>query len=104
MTKSREKVRIKKGRVIGGIICLALALLLTILTFALPEERLMFMIGDDNVPIVPAILLGNIVITLLANEKESHDEEFTGTAMEFSPTTAQDPEKIRLNKRLERMG
>ena len=104
MTTSREKVTINKGRVIGGIVCLALALLLAILTIGLPEDRLMFMIGDDNVPIVPAIILGIIGIALLANAKESHDEDFTGTAKELSSTTAQDPEKIKLNKRLETMG
>lgn len=104
MTTSREKVTINKGRVIGGIICLALALLLAVLTFTLPENQMMFMIGDDNVPIVPAIVLGIIGIVLLANVKENHDEEFTEAAKELSATTAQDTEKIKLNKRLETMG
>lgn len=46
-----------KGRLIGGVICLVLAALLVVLIFALPEGNVVFMIGDSNVPWVPAIVL-----------------------------------------------
>lgn len=38
MATSREKVTLNKGRGTGGIICLALALLLAIITFVLPAD------------------------------------------------------------------
>ena len=47
-----------KSRLIWGIICLALAALLGVLTIVLPENNMMFMVGDTNVPIAPAIILG----------------------------------------------
>jgi hypothetical protein len=104
MTTSNEKMTFNKGRVIAGLICLALALLLAVLTFTLPEDRMMFMIGDDNVPIVPAIILGVIGIVLLANAKESHDERIEVAVKELSIDNAQDGEKVKLNKRLETIG
>ena len=104
MTTSSEKVTINKGRVIGGIICLALALLIAVLTFTLPEDRMMFMIGDDNVPIVPAIVLGIIGVVLLANARESHDQKVEAAVKELSIPNAQNGEKVKLNKRLETIG
>jgi len=104
MTTSNEKMTINKGRVIGGTICLALALLLAVLTFTLTEDQMMFMIGDDNVPIVPAIVLGVIGVVLLANAKESHEERVEATVKELSITYAQDGKKVKLNKRLETIG
>jgi hypothetical protein len=104
MTTSKEKITFNKGRVIGGTICLALALLLAVLTFTLPEDQMMFMIGDDNVPIVPAIVLGIIGIILLVIARESHDERVEASVKELSITNAQDSEKIKLNKRLETIG
>ena len=53
-----------KGRLIGGIICLALAGLFGVLYFSLPPDRFMFMVGDRNMPYIPAIILG-IVGTIL---------------------------------------
>ena len=54
------------GRLVGGIICLAIGIMLAILTFALPENEMMFMIGNANMPIVPAAILIVIGATLLA--------------------------------------
>ena len=47
-----------KSRLIWGIICLALAGLLGVLYFALPPDKLMFMVGDRNMPYRPPIILG----------------------------------------------
>ena len=51
-----------KGQLIGGIICLALAALLAVLSWRLPAEKLMFMVGGINVPM---IILGIAGLVLL---------------------------------------
>ena len=58
-----------KSRLIGGIICLALAVLLAVLTFVLPADKMIFMMGDANVPIVPAIALAIVGLALLITAK-----------------------------------
>ena len=55
-----------KSRLIGGIICLALAGLLVVLNVVLPADKLMFTVGDTNMPLVPPIILGIVGIVLLA--------------------------------------
>ena len=55
-----------KSRLIGGIICLALAGLLAVLNVVLPADELMFMVGDTNMSFVPPIVLGIVGIVLLA--------------------------------------
>ncbi len=91
------------SRLITGIILLAVAALLAVLNFVLPPDKLMFMIGDANLPIVPAMVLGAVAIWLIA----------TAGQVEKAPTEKQpvaeqaitsDPEKVALNKRLETMG
>jgi len=47
-----------KGKLIGGGICLGIAVQMAILNFTLPPEKLMFMVGDQNMPIVSPIILG----------------------------------------------
>ena len=54
-----------KSRLIGGIICLALAVLLAVLSFALPADKMIFMVGDTNMPYVPAIGLAVVGLALL---------------------------------------
>lgn len=54
-----------KGRIIGGLICLAIAVLLGVLHFTLPEEEMMFMVGDTNRSYLPPITLGVVAILLL---------------------------------------
>jgi hypothetical protein len=49
-----------KGRLTGAIVCLALAALLLVLSYALPEGKVVFMIGDRNMPIVPVIVLAGL--------------------------------------------
>ena len=85
-----------KGRLIGGIICVTIAILLGVLTIILPEDRIMFLVEGENMPFVPAIVLGVICIVLLVaawrsgEASEVKEEEFVI-----------DPEKAALNKRLE---
>ena len=68
-----------KSRLIGGIICLALAGLLAILNVVLPADKMMFMVGETNMSFVPPIILGIVGIVLLATgrsgAKENGQEE-----------------------------
>jgi len=89
-----------KSRLIGGIICLALAGLLAVLNFALPPADLMFQIGDTNMPWVPPVVLGIVGIVLLATAGRGEQ----ATAQAAQPQVVQDPEKAALNKRLETIG
>ena len=54
-----------KSRLIGGIICLALAVLLAVLAVALPADKMIFMVDDANMPYVPAIGLGIVGLGLI---------------------------------------
>jgi len=90
-----------KSRLIWGSICLALAALLAVLTFVLPESNMMFMVGDTNVPIAPAIILGILGVALLVTARRRGKEEST---QEEPPAIIQDPEKVALNKRLVLIG
>ena len=83
-------------RLIWGIICLVLAGTLTVLNFVLPPENLMFMVGDANVPILPAIILGIVGIVLLATAENDKQD-----ALEKEVEIVSNPEKAALNKRLE---
>jgi hypothetical protein len=58
--------KMNKGRLIWGIILLVLAGLLAVLNIVLPDEKLMFMIGDTNMSYIPPIILGIVGIVLLA--------------------------------------
>ena len=54
-----------KSRLIGGITCLVLAALLAVLAVALPADKMIFMVGDTNMPHVPAIILAIVGLGLL---------------------------------------
>ena len=58
-----------KSQLIGGIICLALAGLLVVLNIVLPADKMMFMVGGTNMPLVPPIILGIVGILLLATSR-----------------------------------
>ena len=45
-----------KTQVIGGIVCLTIAAFLTVAYFALPPEKLFFLVGENNIPLAPIIL------------------------------------------------
>jgi MFS family permease len=93
-----------RSKLIGGIICLAAAGLLAVLTVALPENEMVFMVGDTNMPFVPALILGIIGVVLLATAKESREEEGAKAAPERQQATVELSEKAILNKRLETIG
>ena len=54
-----------KSRLIWGIICLALAALLSVLNVTLPADKLMFTVEGKNMPWVPVAILGIIGLALL---------------------------------------
>jgi hypothetical protein len=86
-----------KGQLIGGSICLGVAIVLGVLQFVLPAGRPMFMVGDRNMPWVPPVILGSIGVLLLATARRGRERE----PDEEAPEPAIDPEKAALNKRLE---
>lgn len=93
-----------KSKLIWGIVCLVLAGLLAVLNSTLPENKLMFMIGDRNLPIVPIVVLSVLGIILLATAWKTDSGDVKTSTQEQQP---QDPEtlaKIALNKRLESIG
>lgn len=55
-----------KGKLIGGFVCIAAAALLGVAMFALPEGKVTFTIGDENVPWVPVIVLAGIGVALVS--------------------------------------
>jgi hypothetical protein len=86
-----------KSRLIWGIICLALAGLLTVLNLTLSPDKLMFMVGNVNMPWVPPVVLAIVGIVLLAGAGGGAQAR----AEESKPEPVQDPEKAALNKRME---
>jgi hypothetical protein len=98
LTQSEGEASMNTSRLVGGIICLALAVLLAVLYFRLPAGQVTFMIGDTNMPLVPVIILGVIGIALLATVRSGAREP----APERQPI-AIDEGKAALNKRLETM-
>jgi hypothetical protein len=94
------------GRLTGGIICLALAGLLGVLNIILPPDRLMFTVGDANMPFVPPIILGIVGLVLVITAVSGRRAGSQETAQESEPESAPaiDEEKAALNKRLEAIG
>jgi len=86
-----------KSKVVWGVICLAIAGLLTVANLKLPPDNLMFMVGNINMPWVPPIVLGIIGIVLLATSNEGKKKE------EPEKEVNVDPEKAALNKNIERV-
>ena len=87
-----------KSKLIWGIICLIIAVGLAVANLTLPEENLMFQVGDINMPWVPPVVLGIIGIILLAtmNQPEEKEDE-----MKIEGNI--DPDKATMNKNFERM-
>jgi hypothetical protein len=85
-----------KGRLIWGLICVALA----ILNMVLPKESIMFNVEGQNVPWVPPLVLGIVGIVLLATAWWGGGEA-EESAEGAAPAPVQDPRKAALSKRLE---
>lgn len=88
-----------RSRFTGAIICLGIAILLGVLYFTLPPDRLMFMVGDRNLAYVPSIVLGIVGVILLVSSfgvSETPEAEKREVVI--------DADKAALNKRLEAVG
>jgi hypothetical protein len=92
-----RKNTMKKSNLIWGVICLAIAGLLSIANLSLPPENLMFQVGTVNMPWVPPVVLAIVGIVLLATAGRSAAPE-EGQAED---EVVIDPERTVLNKRLE---
>jgi len=90
---------VNKPRLIWGIICLALAALLSVLNVTLPADKLMFMVEGENMPWVPVVILGIIGLVLLFTARGG-----TQKAVQEAQPKIVDEEKAAMNKRLELMG
>ena len=55
-----------KGRLVGGIVCLALAVVLGVVYFVVPADSPVFYAGEQDLRWVPAVILGIVGIVLLA--------------------------------------
>jgi len=86
-----------KSKLIWGIICLVIAGGLTVANLRLPEDSVMFMFGDVNMPWVPPVVLAIIGIILLATVNQPEEKK------EAKEEITVDPDKAALNKRLETM-
>jgi hypothetical protein len=87
-----------KARLIWGIVCLILAIVIAILAFALPLDSIYFYAGEANFRWVPAVVLGITGVVLLITAFQVSNPESTPVAQPFAVI---DPEKAALNKRLE---
>ncbi|MEJ2511898.1 MAG: hypothetical protein P8Y72_09920, partial [Anaerolineales bacterium] len=80
------------------MICLIIAAFLAVANLNLPADNLMFMVGDENMPWIPPVVLGVVGVVLLATgvgrseavEKENEEKQ-----------VVVNEEKAALNKRLE---
>ena len=88
-----------KSRLVWGIVCLALAALLSVLNVTLPADKLMFTVEGKNMPWVPPIILGIIGLALLLTAGGG-----TQKAVQETQPRIVDEEKAALNKRLETIG
>jgi hypothetical protein len=95
-----QEVKVNTSRLVWGVICLVLAAALGVLCSVLPPENLMFQIGDQNMPWVPAVVLGIVGVVLLATVGSGGQ----ATAEAKQPAVIPNPEKVALNKRLENIG
>ena len=92
------------GRLIGGIICLVLAGVLGVLNFVLPPDRLMFTVGEANMPFIPPIILGIVGVVLVISAVSGRRAGSQDTTQDPKPAPVIDEDKSALNKRLEAIG
>jgi hypothetical protein len=93
-----------RSQAIGGFICLAIAALLAVLTVTLPADKIMFMIGDVNAPIVPVIVLAVVGLGLVIMARKHEETASAPVAAKTKEEQLQSEEKKALNGRLEAMG
>lgn len=51
-----------KGRFAGGIVCLAVAGLLGVLSWRLPAEKMLFMAGGVSIPMIILAVVGVVLL------------------------------------------
>ena len=88
-----------KGRLMGGMICLAVAVLLTVLNLTRSADEMIFMIGDINMPWVPVAGLGVLGVVLLISAARRGPQAADDAEAVAEPII--DEGKAALNKRLE---
>jgi len=104
MTTATKGTSVNVGRLVAGIIVLAIGLLLVVLNFALPADKMVFMIGDENLPIVPALFLVGLGLFLIFTARVSK-EASAGVKIEKSEVEElKAAENEALNSRLETIG
>jgi len=85
--------KMNRSKLITGTILLVVAAVLGTLYFTLPSTNMVFMVGDKNMPYMPAIILAVIGIFILAGAGEKAEESKKEIVI--------DEKKAALNKRLE---
>jgi hypothetical protein len=55
-----------KGRLLGGLVCLAAAVLLLVLVYTLPEGKVLFVMDGSNRPMIPVLGLAVLGLAQLA--------------------------------------
>jgi hypothetical protein len=87
----------KNSRMVWGVVCLVIAAILATLYFTIPAGDLMFQIGNQNFPWLPAAVIGIVGVVLLATGATASQP-----STEVKPEiTVEDKDKAALNKRLE---
>jgi hypothetical protein len=101
--EARRRKKMNKGRLIGGVICLAVAALLAVLNLTLPPENISFMMEGENRPWVPPIALGVLGLVLLGSAIVfgGRRTQTEAAEREAKAEIVVDAEKAALNKRLE---
>ena len=87
-----------RSNLIWGIVCLVIAAVLAVLNLVLPEDSMVFYVGEQNMRWVPVVVLGIVGIILLATMQKSPENKEAALA-----SANIDPEKAARNKRLETM-
>ena len=86
-----------KSKLVWGIICLVIAGGLAVANLRLPEENLMFMVGDVNMPWVPVVVLTIVGVVLLATVNQPEEKKEAPEEIDV------DPDKAAMNKNFERI-
>ena len=99
MTITKQEKKLNVGRLAGGIICLAIGIMLVLLILVLPEDKVVFMISGRNMPSVPAVILIGVGIWLIAASWRVPDEPVDPEVARLEGF--KDEASLALNKRLE---